>query len=460
MIYMRSLSIGFFCIAALLSLFFETDQAKAKDPFLDVQIVTSPSGITAWLVEDHSLPIIAVEAAFLESGAAINPEDRQGITQLLSNTLDEGAGDLDSQQFQKKLTDHAISLYFHNSRDTFSLTLQTLSKHKDLAFDLLKKALHEPHFDGEAVERMRKSNISRIKSSLSDPDWIAARIRNDKFFSGHPYALNSGGTLSSLPAITPKDLKDFSKKILRRDALQISVTGDITKNELAGILDEVFAPLPTAQDIPSVADVTYHKAQAIYVYEKDVPQTFFEITFPAIERTDPDYYPLKVMNHIFGESGFGSRLMDNARDKNGLTYGIYSRIRHYLHANTVNITTSTKNDSAQQMLDIIREEIKRIKEEPVSQDELQRAKQYITGSLPLSLTSTDRISSILQRLQRRELPPNYLDHYAQKINAVTAEDIQRVAQKIFKNDHMHIVLVGKPNITENITAITEIPNVH
>ena len=458
--HIHSLFLRFFFVAALIGFFFNSNEAKAEKSFLDVQIVESTGGIKAWLVEDHTLPIIAVEAAFLESGSAVNPKNKQGLTQLLSNTLDEGAGDLDSQQFQKALTDHAISLYFHNSRDSFSLTLQTLTKHKDLAFDLLKKALHEAHFDKEAVERMRKSNISRIQSSLSNPDWIAARIRNDKFFAGHPYALNSGGTISSLEKLTPKDLKEFSHKILRRETLQISVTGDITKEELSSILDKVFAPLPAVQSTPPTADVDHHHAETIFVYEKDVPQTFFEIVFPSLRRTDPDYYPLKVMNHIFGESGFGSRLMDNARDKNGLTYGIYSSLGHYLHANTLRIATSTKNENAQQMLDIIREEIQRIKQELVSEKELQHAKQYITGSLPLSLTSTDRISSIMQRLQRRKLPPDYLDHYAEKIESVTAEDIQRVAKRVFQEDSMFVVLVGKPNITENVTTVTEIPNVY
>ena len=170
---------------------------NAAEKFLNIQEVTSDSGLTAWLVEDHSLPIIAIQFSFLDAGAKNDPANKQGRAKLLSNMLDEGAGELDSQAFQKQLNDHSISLSFSKGRDHFNGNLKTLSRHKEKAFNLLRLALNSPRFDDEPLERMKQANISRIKSSLTNPNWIAARLQNDLVFNDHPYALNSGGTISS-----------------------------------------------------------------------------------------------------------------------------------------------------------------------------------------------------------------------------------------------------------------------
>ena len=169
-------------------------QGKA-DGLLSIREVKSASGISAWLVEDHSLPVISLAFAFQGAGAALDPEDKQGLSTLASNTFDEGAGDYDSQAFQKALSDHSISLSFSASRDDFSGSLKTLTRHEDLAFDLLKLALTKPRFDADAVERMRAANIARVRNAVGDPDWVTARILNDTAYNGHPYARNSGGTL-------------------------------------------------------------------------------------------------------------------------------------------------------------------------------------------------------------------------------------------------------------------------
>lgn len=452
------LSIALVCVMFWAPAGLAKDQNEKKaDKYLNIQKVTSDSGITAWLVEDHSIPIISMNYAFRNAGAKNDPIDKQGLARLASNTMDEGASHLDSLTFQKMLRDHSISLSFSASRDHFQGRLKTLTQHKDIAFRLLHNALMQPRFDDDAVARMRAENQSRIRMSISDPEWIAARIQNDVIFSGHPYALNSGGTVSSLDNITKEDLHAFHKT-LGKNTLIIGVTGDITAEELSSALDRVFGSMPDVPENEGRA-LTLQNAGKTYLYEKDIPQTVIEISQKGVRTSDEDYYAAKVMNFILGESGFGSRLMEEIREKRGLTYGIYSYFREYEHLPVFHISTSTANENVSEMISLSMAEIDKIKSTPVEETELSQAKSYLIGSLPLSLTSTDSISSILLSLQMDNLPMDYLDVRADKIEAVSAQDIQNVAQRLFHKDKMTTILVGKPEVMDNFEKVSTLPNV-
>lgn len=429
-----------------------------EDKFLDIQRVESASGISAWLVEDHSVPVISVKFSFLGSGSKNESVETQGLMRMLSNTMDEGAGDLDSQAFQKQLRDYSITLNFNASRDHFGGQVKTLTQNKARAFELLRLALTNPRFDVDAVDRMRAANQSRIKSSVISPQWIAARIQNDRIFEGHAYALNSGGTLSSLAAVTPDDLRAAHKKYIGKTNLVIGVSGDITSEELAVILDQVFGALPDIETYENeVFDVL--NAGKTYVHIMDVPQTVVQISHQGVRREDDDYFAAKVMSFILGESGFGSRLMEEIREKRGLTYGIYSYFREYDETDALHVSTSTVNGSVLEMISLIKAEWARMRDNMVSEEELSDAKSYLTGSMPLALSSTDAIAGILLSLQENGRDVDYLDHYAENIEAVTAEDIQKAAQRILDEEAFTTILVGNPEGLETAEEITHIPNV-
>ncbi len=418
--------------------------AEAKQQFIDIQVVESQSGVSAWLVEDHSVPVISIGFAFKGAGAAQDLESLQGVAQLASNTMDEGAGDILSKEFQKALQDLVITLAFSSSRDHFSGQLKTLSRNKERAFELLRLAINEPRFDAEPLERMREANQSRIRRSLSDPKWMAARVMNDKGFAGHPYARNSGGTLSSLAKITAEDLRAFVKTRLARGNLVVSAAGDITAAELGERLDQVFGALPESAQLKEVADHDIQNQGQVILYEQDIPQSIVKIMQPGIDKNDPDFQVAKVMNFILGSSGFGSRLMEEIREKRGLTYGIYSSFYQMDHLNALSVSTSTKNETVGEMLALIAQEWDRMKAAPVSAEELAAAKSYLIGSLPLSLTSTDKISGLLLALRTDDLPIDYLDQREEKIRATSVGDIQRLAKKLLNKDAFLTILVGKP----------------
>ncbi len=439
-------------------------QKSTQDKFLDIQEVTSGSGIKAWLVEDHSLPIISMNYAFRGSGAKNDPYEKQGLARLASNTMDEGAADLESQTFQKMLQDNSISLSFSAGRDHFSGSLKTLSQNKDMAFDLLNKALTEPRFDDEPLSRMREANKSRIRSSLSNPNWIAARLQNDRLFEGHEYAMNSGGTLSSLEKITAEDLHKFHEG-LGRNRLIIGVAGDITAKELKQRLDDIFAELPVIEREDPRKIKLSNEGKA-YLFRQNIPQTIIKIAQPGVNRQDEDFYSAYLMNFILGASGFGSRLMEEIRENRGLTYGIYSYFSQFEEADILNVSTSTANENVEEMVSLISEEWQKMRETPVSEKELEQAKSYIIGSLPLSLTSTDSISGILLSLQLDDLPVDYLDTRADKINAVSASDIAAVCKRLLDIEKMTLIMVGDPPDIASLTIgnhavseVTELPNV-
>ena len=442
----------------LLALVIAATPVAAK-PFLNIQEVTSPGGITAWLVEDHTLPIISLQFSFKEAGTARDTQERQGLARLASNTMDEGAGDLDSQAFQKTLSDYSIGLSFEVGRDDFGGNLKTLTRHKDKAFTLMALALTQPRFDQEAIDRMRDANIARIKSSMTEPDWIAARLQNDIAYAGHAYARNSGGTLTSLPAITRSDLVAFVKDNLTRDRLNIGVAGDITPDELKIILDQIFLTLPATAATKPLAHIDIQGRGKTYLYTQDIPQSVIDIMQPGIDSKDPDYYAASIMNFVLGGSGFGSRLTEEVREKRGLTYGIHSGFFDMDHAEGLSISLSTENKNAGAALKLIHQEMVRMRDTPISTQELTEAQSYIVGSLPLSFSSTEALASNVLGLQENDRPIDYFDRYPALIKAVTLDDVARVSKRLLTPDQMLTVIVGKPEGVTPTDTPTTLPNV-
>lgn len=443
--------------------FFVMPASAAPDqnkPVLDIQTYASEQGYTVWLVEDHSLPLVTINFAFTGAGSIHETQEKQGLVRLLSNMMREGAGELDSQAFRKTLDDLSIWMKFENSRDDFYGYMKTLTRNRDKAFELLTLTLKEPRFDEDALTRMKSTNLSRIKSSMTNPKWVAARVMNDRAFENHPYALNSGGTLSSIPNITRDDLQGFKNKHLTKNNLHISVVGDITMEELKPYIKSAFDHLPSAHkgaDLPEIR--TIQNAGDVYLVKKEIPQTVVHMYQKGISRDHPDYHIASVMNYVLGASGFGSRLMAEARETRGLTYGIYSFLSGMEQLRVLGVSTSTKNESAREMLDIINDEFKRMKSEPISDAELTTAKEYLIGSLPLQFTTSNAVAGTVMDMLADGLPVDYLDRRVAEIRDITKEDVMRVSKDLLEPENFITVLVGNPESIVDAQIIEHIPNV-
>lgn len=427
---------------------------RPAEAALQIQRVVSPGGIEAWLMEDHRVPLMALNMTF-RGGAALDPAGKEGLAELTATLLDEGAGDLDSTAFQKELADRSIALNFGADLDDFTGAMKTLTVNRDRAFQLLQLAITKPRFDGDSVERDRNEMITGVESNLGNPNWVARRKLVETVFAGHPYARPSTGTVESLRAITVADMRRFIKERFGRDQLLITVAGDITPQELGPLLDHTFGPLPAKAASFSVPEVTAKGAGQTIVVERGIPQTIISLAEAGIKRNDPDWYAGQILNYALGGGGFNSRLMEDVRGagtKRSLSYGVYSAFTAYRHGGLIQAGGATRNATAGETLSVIKGEFGHMQKDGITAAEMADAKIYLTGSLPLTLTSTDRIAALLMQLRVEDLGIDYLDRRDGLINGVSLDHANEVAHRLLDPTALTTVLVGQPEGIEKASA--------
>lgn len=439
-----------YLIALLALVAFSAPAMAAKSKVLDVQEIKTASGIEAWLVEDHSIPVISVNFSF-EGGIAYDPDDKPGVARLVSILLDEGAGDMKGQAFQQKLADNAISMSFTPGRDAFYGELKTLSSKKETAFDLLQLALTKPRFDADAIVRMKNANVSQIKDDMGDPSWLSARTFNAMMYEGHYYSRPGNGTLESMEAITRNDLLDFVSSQFARNVLKVSIAGDITKDQATDMLQRVFGALPATAESIDIKDAVIANPGKTILLPLDTPQTYIIVGEEGLRRSDKEWHAAAVMNYILGGGSFDSRLMTEIREKRGLTYGVYSSLTSMKYTSILQVNMSSSNEKVQEALQLMRAEWDRMADKGPTEAELRDAKAYLTGSLLLNLTSTGDITDTLNSLQRDGEDADYINRRNDIIESLTLSDVKNAAKRLLKTDQLTTVLVGKPqNINVDI----------
>jgi len=405
-----------------------------------VERVVSPGGIEAYLVSEPQIPFLAMSIHFA-GGSALDPSGKEGLAYMVSGLLDEGAGPLDSQAFRTELEDLAIRLSFDAQRDSFTGELKTLSEHRRRAFELLRLALVEPRFDPEPVERIRHQIEASLRRSSEDPDYVASLTWFETAFAGQPYGRPVRGTLESVAGLDVADLQRFVSTRLAKDNLTVGVAGDITAEELGELLDLAFGDLPAASTPVTLTTTAPLGGETIFE-RRDVPQSQVVFGEAGLPRDDPDYYAAYVVNHILGGGGFTSLLTEEVREKRGLAYSVYSYLYPLDHAPIWLGGLGTSNRSVEEALRLVRQEIERVARGDVSQERLDDAKTYLTGSFPLRLTGNDRIAQTLVGMQVDDLGIDYLERRNGYIEAVTLEDARRVAARLYHPDNLLTVVVG------------------
>ncbi|MBL4739570.1 MAG: insulinase family protein [Sneathiella sp.] len=409
----------------------------------EIQEITSPGGIKAWFVEERSIPILSMEVAW-KGGSSIEAAEKAGLANLVASTMDEGAGDFDSRAFQKRLSDNAISLKFNASKDSFQGSLKTLSKNREEAFSLFSIALTDPRFDAEPVERIRNQILVGLNRKLSDPNSLAGRAWFEIAFPNHPYSVPTEGVIETVSKITQKDLVDFKKDQIARDNMVVAVIGDIGKDELGLLLDKTFLGVQKTARLVEVPDVKPMHQLSEKIIEQDIPQSVVVFGGAGVKRDDPDYYAAYILNYILGGGGFESRLTKEIREKRGLVYSVYSYLYPLRHSGLQLGGFGTSNASVGEAVKLLKTELLKIRKDGVTADELAAAKTYINGSFPLRLSSNSKIANIMVSMQVFDLPVQYLNDRPGYINAVTLDDILRVAQRLINPENMIITVVGKP----------------
>ena len=410
---------------------------------MDIKEVKSPGGIEAWLVESHQVPLLALRFAFA-GGSTQDPVGKAGVANFVSGMLDEGAGDLKAAEFQERMEEIAMRMKFDDSRDTFYGTVQTLTKNRDEAMELLKLALTKPRFDEDAIERVRLQLLAGLAYEAKSPDRLAARKWYETAFGGHAYGISPRGTEASINQIGRSDLEAFRKRNFAKSNLKIVAVGDITEAELGKLLDDVFGDLPEKAELQPVAETNPARGGRLEIVEMNVPQSVAVFGMGGLKRKDPDFLAAFVLNHIIGGGGFSAILMEEVREKRGLAYSVYSYLSPMDRSAVYMGGVATKNDSIAESLKIIRGELLKIAEQGVSEEDLKNAKDNLTGSYALRFDTNSKIASQLLGILVEDMGIDYVTKRNEWIEALTVDDLKRAAARFLKPEDLIIVVVGKP----------------
>lgn len=407
---------------------------------VEIQEVTSPGGITAWLVEDYTVPIIAVRFAF-EGGASQDPEGREGLANLMTGLFDEGAGDLDSDAFQIRLDELGAAMRFDATRDAVYGQIRMLADDREEAIDLLRLALTEPRFDEEPLERIRSQIVTSIVADERNPLSQGRLAFARALYGDHPYARRSDGSVASVQAATADELRDFHRRNFARSNLTVAVVGAIDAETLSGVLDEVFGGLPEQAELATVPRADVRLAQEVAT-EYPLPQTTLQLVFPGIARDDPEFFGSFLMNQILGGGTFSSRLFKEVREMRGLSYGVSSSLQNGDYADLLVVGTSTRSDRTEETLSVIRDVLRSMVEEGPTEEELALAKTYVIGAYAINnLDSSSAIARTLVELQRDDLGIDYIDRREELINSVTLEQVAEAARRLLSADPA-LMLIG------------------
>lgn len=433
------MSLGFRLIQAAAVVLALTAPARAE---IAIQEITSPGGFKAWLVEDHGIPFTALEIRF-QGGTSLDSPGKRGAVNLMTALIEEGADDLDSQGFAAARDALAASLSFRSSLDGVSVSAQFLTENRDQAMALLQSALIRPRFDQDAVDRVREQVLAGLRSDAKDPGAIAGDLVAARSFGSHPYGSKGDGTVDSVTALTRDDIVAAHLGALARDRVTVAAAGDISAAELGKLLDTLLSDLPaTGADRPDRAAL-YVKG-GIKVQDFPGPQSVVLFGHGGMRFDNPDFFAASILNEILGGGRFSARLMTEVREKRGLTYGIGTGLASYDQAEALMGQFQASNDKVAEAIDVIRAEWAKIATEGVTEAELNATKTYMTGSYPLRFDGNGTIASILVGMQIMGLTPDYPKTRNARVEAVTMDDVKRVAGALFKPDDLAFVVVGQP----------------
>jgi zinc protease len=410
---------------------------------LSAKRIVTENGMTVILQEAHSLPVVNLQV-IIKAGAVLDPEEKAGLAHLTASLLDEGTATRSSTQIADAVDFIGAELSAAGGDDYASASLRVLKKDLSTGLELLSDILIRPSFPEPELQRIRQEILGQLIAEQDDPGGVADKAFNQIVFGAHPYHRPSEGTELTLPAIARADVARFYEDYYRPNNTIMTIVGDITESEAADLIKTHFGswpqkPVPTAT-FPAAADL---EKPIVKLLDKDLTQANIILGHLGIDRRNPDFYAVTVMNYILGGGGFASRLMSNLRDNQGLAYGIYSHFQAGAFPGTFSVSLQTRNAVAQQAIDGVLAELRKIRTMPVTDRELEETKAFLIGSFPLRMDTSAKIANLLAQIEYHNLGLDYAERYPKLIGAVTKTDIQRVAQKYLDPDHLALVVVAK-----------------
>ena len=410
---------------------------------IDIQVVPITDEVDAWLVEDHTNPLITLKFGF-EGGSRWDEPGKEGTTSLAFGSLNEGAGEMNAETFLGLLQDEAVSMAGSAGFKWSTVSFQTPTASIDFAFEQLETMLTDPAFDPEGVERMRRDALAgaaqrarapgaQLGEAFFDALWGEDDPRNRKF----------SGDLETIPAITQADLFAVKDRIIGRNNVIIAAVGDITPDELRRRVAPILARLPEVTPPDDLAPPVFARFEAPVAIDFDQTQTIVYAVAPAFPRTDPDNYAARVVSHILGAGGLSSRLSERVRNQLGLVYGINSSYSGRADYGSVSFNFATANEAADDALDATLEVWRDFAENGPTAEEVEEAIAYLTGSYANYFLNSNDVVDYVLSIQIQDLPPDFPEFRNDRFRAVTLEDAQRTAQRLY-SEELRYGLVGRP----------------
>lgn len=428
----------------LIFLFFVlTAHNFSADAFaLEVKKTVLPNGLVVLHSENHNLPIVMV-TLLVKSGQLHESEEKAGTANLVAELLTEGTKSRSSKDISEQVDFIGASLDASAGADFTTLSLSVLKKDIRTGFELFADILLNPIFPENEIDRVRQRIKGFLRQQEEDPSFLADRAFRKEIFGGHPYGRLVEGSATTLDRITRDDLRRYHADYFLPNNSILSVSGDLTAEELTSLLSEYLGawkqkPLPDR----NIIALDSKKLKKTVSIDKDLTQANIILGHIGISREHPDYYAVSVMNYILGGGGFSSRLMQSIRDTMGLAYDVHSLFAASKESGTFRVGVQTNNESAYLAIGEIRKQLEKIRKEVVSDEELSEARSYLTGSFPRRLDTNRKIADFLASVEFFNLGLDYADKYAGYINAVTKEDVLRVAQKYLDTENYIMVIVA------------------
>jgi zinc protease len=411
----------------------------------DVHSRTLLNGLKVLLVENPSIPTVSLTASVL-TGARYDPESKAGLAIMASRLLDEGTATRTSLEIADAIESVGGAIETDGSFERIMATASVLNKDVDLGLELLADLLIRPVFPQEFVNKEKERTLAEIQSAQDRPQVVAGWAFNELVYQDHPLHRPSHGYPETVSKITREDLLSFHSRFFVPNNVVLSIVGDFRVPDLLPKVEKYFGDWPSK----AVAFPTYPSPQ------KQTGRRTRFITMPAqqlniylghlgVARTNPDYYALQVLDTILGGgAGFTARIPQRLRDELGLAYTTFASITMTAGMDPGRFIAfiGTSPENMKLATEGLINEIRRIIEEPVTDQELQDAKDYLTGSFVFAFESSPQIARFLVHAEVYGLGFDYVENYPDYIRAVTVEDISRVARKYLDSENYTLVVVG------------------
>jgi zinc protease len=400
------------------------------------------NGIVLLVAERPAVPIVSVRV-FTRAGAAFDPPDRAGLANLTGELITRGTAKRSGQEIDSAIEFVGGRLEAGAGRDGLTTSLAVLTRDMTLGLDLLQEVLLSPTFPEAELKRKAAEIQAAIQRSEENPGAVASRALSKLVFAGHPYATPVEGTRESVGRLTRDDVVSFYGARVRPDTTIIAVVGAVTVDQARREITARFGawprPATPAAGVPFASGRPSPRTETI---KRDLTQSTLIFGRPAVNQTDPDYFPLTVASYILG-GGSASRLYARVREEAGLAYAVYSYVSPGKYGALFAVSAQTRTAEVTKVTGLIDAELTRMQREAVSERELGVAKDYLIGSFPLRLDTSSKVADFLVGVEEMKLGLDYADRYRGLIGRVTAADVQRVAAKYFGPPTFDRVVVGQ-----------------